>query len=355
MVRPPAVHSMPQPERQRPRAMLALLLALAWAPALAGTEIQARLSIRTLAYGQPVELTLEARGDRVEAPDLSVLKPDFRILDRRVARQVSIRNGQRNSQVRLTLLLLPLRDGNLSIPAIPFGEARSEPMALTVEPQPAQAAASLGDIPLPPPAEFFRPPETTWPGDLPAPWPGRQGSPGDRAPVAPIDLTLPTEPSPKATEAGPGLTHNPWFWVSLGLAGALAGLLATRQRPSTATPVRALEPTPEPTSPSPLDLALDRVRAAYEAGDAPSARESLLAWARLRWPADPPGNLARLAQRCPPPLREHITRLEMAFFSPGPIRWEQEPVAAGLAALSAPPPPPTQTDPRYPAPGVRPP
>jgi len=315
-----------------------------WCPGLlADSDIEAQVSARTLAHGQPVELTLTARGDRVDGPDLSVLEPDFQILDRRVERRFAIRNGQRSAQLRLSLLLLPRRDGTLILPAIPFGEASSEPLTLTVAPDTGAPAEAPGAAPFPPSAAGIPgQPEPGWGGR----WPGFapfQPVPGPGlAPVPPIDLTpggLDSLASPESTQrrpaaASPGIARNPWFWISLGLAGALAALLVKRRRvPSGGDPVAPAEPAPQPTGASPLDPALDAVRAAYGSGNAAAARDALLAWARLRWPADPPGNLARLAQRCPQPLRERITRLEMAFFSPDPIPWEQEPVAQALAEL----------------------
>lgn len=318
-----------------------MLLAL-WFPAtLADVSVQAQLSARELAYGQPVELILTAQGDQVEGPDLSVLEPDFQILDRRVEHRVAVRNGQRSTQVRLRLLLLPRRDGPLVLPPIPFGQARSEPLTLTVAPDTGQPTESTAPG-LPPPQTGTLPgqPDLAWGDGYRGPplFPPAPILPPMQAPVPPIDLSLSTPNDPGSTSphreaVSPGLARNPWFWVSLGLAGALAGLLASRRRVPAAPPA-AVGPAPEPAPRLPLDLALEQVRAAYGVGDAGAARESLLAWARLRWPEDPPGNLARLAQRCPPPLRGYITRLEMAFFSPDPIPWEREPVPLELAALS---------------------
>jgi hypothetical protein len=330
-------------------ARLSPALIALWGPvSLADAKVQAQLSERALAYGQPVTLTLTAQGDSVEGPDLSVLEPDFQILDRRVERRVATRNGQRSAQVRLNLLLLPRRDGTLVLPAISFGQARTEPLTLTVEPDTGQPTESP-DLPFQPQGRIAPgQPEPVWgggyPGLLPmpgpqAPWRDQERDQArDQAPVPPIDLTPNLSEDgdgaarPQRASESPGIGRNPWFWVSVGLTGVLAGLLATRRRVA-ATPAAPAVPAPEPIPSSPLDLALDQVRAAYGEANAGAARESLLAWARLRWPDDPPGNLARLAQRCPQPLRDRINRLEMAFFSPDPIPWEREPVPQELAAL----------------------
>lgn len=338
----PTTHrSIRGPAARRLARLSPALLAL-WCPAsLADARVQAQLSERELAYGQPVTLTLTAQGDSVDGPDLSVLEPDFQILDRRVERRVATRNGQRSAQIRLNLLLLPRRDGALVLPAIPFGQARSEPLTLTVAPDAGRPTESPDAVPVQPQGQIgLGQPEGAWGGGYPGfpPMPGPQAPWMEQVPVPPIDLTPNLSEDGEGAvrqrpeSASPGIGRNPWFWISLGLAGVLAGLLATRRRVHPALAV-ALESAPEPAPSSPLDLALDRVRAAYGEVNAGAARDSLLAWARLRWPGDPPGNLARLAQRCPQPLRDRITLLEMAFFSPDPIPWEREPVPQELAAL----------------------
>jgi hypothetical protein len=287
---------------------LPLLCLLFGGVAAAADRVQAQLSAREIASGQPVELRLTAQGETAEGPDLSVLEPDFRILDRRIERHFAIRNGQRDEQVRLILLLLPLREGTLQVPSIPVGNLRTEPLALTVRPDPgAPAGASTAAGPMP----------FSGPGLLPVP-------------VVPI--TPPTAPAP-STPAPAGGT-NTWFWVSMGLAGMLAAVLASRRRtPSPAAPPPAASPQ-APGDTAPTDPALDRVAAAYQAGDAGAARAALLAWGAARWPTDPPANLARLASRCPPTLRGAINHLEMAFFSPTPIPWDREPVADELARMT---------------------
>ena len=338
---------MPETDRStrspiRRLALLSPALLVLWCPATrADATVQAELSARELAHGQPVELTLTAQGDTVDSPDLSVLEPDFQIVDRRVDRRFAVRNGQRSAQVRLSLLLLPRRDGALVLPAIPFGKTRSEPLSLTVAPDTGRPTESPDAVPFQPQGQMGPgQPDAAWGGRYPGflPMPGPQVPWVEPVPVPPIDLSPGLSEdrggaaSPDWRPASPGIAHNPWFWISLGLAGALAGLLANRRRVP-AAPAAAAVPAPEPAPSSPLDLALEQVRAAYAEANAGAARESLLAWARLRWPSDPPGNLARLAQRCPQPLRDRITRLEMAFFSPDPIPWEREPVTQELAEL----------------------
>ncbi len=161
----------------------------------------------------------------------------------------------------------------------------------------------------------------------PAPEPARRAPPESRPAPAPVS----------STGSEPVEMVNPWFWVSLGLAGALAALLAARRRRTSAAAESAPPAPAEPRQSDPLADALEAVRAAYGRADAVAARQALLDWAALQWPGDPPRNLARLALRCPDPLRHHIGELEKAFFSPDPIAWDREPVWQALSGLAGAP------------------
>jgi hypothetical protein len=88
----------------------------------------------------------------------------------------------------------------------------------------------------------------------------------------------------------------------------------------------------------PLQDEIDAVRTAYGLGNAGAAREALLAWAGKALPEQRPSNLARLAQRCPEPLRGQILSLEEAFFSPSPVAWDKEPIWEGLRGFVPAPP-----------------
>lgn len=309
----------------------ALTLALCGSSQGGENSAHAEVSTRDLGWGQALELILTAQGEGIDDPDLSTLAADFEVLDRRIERRFSVHNGVRNAQVRLGLILRPKRDGALTVPSIAFGGARTDPIAVQVALRRAEPSAALAQ----PPSDTGWGPSDPSPFVLPSPpWP-------EATPVPPIDLSPGTSTEPPGARparesqrvASEGLSRNPWFWISLGLGAILAGLVAARRRIGVLRPGdRGSDQLAPPESP--LDVALAQVRSAYEASDASAAREALLAWARLRWPADPPGNLTRFAQRCPAPLREHVRSLEMAFFSPEPIRWEKEPVPQELAKLT---------------------
>jgi hypothetical protein len=92
---------------------------------------------------------------------------------------------------------------------------------------------------------------------------------------------------------------------------------------------------PAPTPPSPLEQISEDIRIAYGNGDAGAARAALLAWARLAWPHNPPGNLTQLALRSPEPASRRIALLDQAFFSPDPLGWNHEPLWEDLPAMAA--------------------
>lgn len=338
-------------------ALPAFTIALPPAPAGAEVRVEAQLSAQELPSRQAVELILSAVSSEGSAgtPDLSVLERDFQILDRRVERRASVTNGKRREEVRLRLVLLPRHVGDLEVPSVAFGKVRSQPLRLAVKGEdlgPYPDAPKVPSSPLLDLGQFEpRGSNTVDPfypgyhGDWSAtPWLNPAATPGgalDSSSIGPSDHTrsqvsiasTPANPTAEPTETSATL-RNPWFWISLALAAVLAGVLGRRRgRSPSRSSDRAHEvPEPESAPPDPLETAVETVRTAYRRGDGSGARDALLDWGRLRWPQDPPGNLARLAKRCPPPLREHITELEKAFFSPDPIHWERDPVPDELLA-----------------------
>lgn len=172
----------------------------------------------------------------------------------------------------------------------------------------------------------------------------RTAGPGAAAPAQPDRGDSPGgEPATEETAA----VVNPWFWISLALAAALAfTVVAGRRRarapveprPRDDHPAPDPDPTLHPSPADPLEQSIEDVRAAYAAGNVTAARDALLAWGARLMPDAPASNLARLAQRCPEPLRGEILLLEQAFFSPAPVAWEQKPVWTRLRGLTPLPP-----------------
>ena len=86
-------------------------------------------------------------GNTVMGPDFSPLRSDFDILNQSQNSQVNIINGQQHSSKQWRLTVMAKRTGQLVIPSISFGQERSTPSIITVQPaqisQSGQAQADL--------------------------------------------------------------------------------------------------------------------------------------------------------------------------------------------------------------------
>ncbi|MES9952908.1 MAG: BatD family protein [Candidatus Thiodiazotropha sp. 6PLUC2] len=120
------------------RSLLLLFLSLFTSHLLA--DVGAILSQQTTGLDQPVQLTLQIKGDQELNPDLSLLEKDFEILSRSSQQSISVINGQMSAKRSLRLSLLPKRAGTLSIPAIPIGDETTLPLTLQVTEQPQDNA-----------------------------------------------------------------------------------------------------------------------------------------------------------------------------------------------------------------------
>jgi hypothetical protein len=177
------------------------------------------------------------------------------------------------------------------------------------------------------------------PAAVPRTWPSSPTQSQSRsAAVTPEPVT-----GIRAQEAPAGGGSWRWVTVALGLAwvGTMLAWWRSRRRGERPAPGPLPQQGPiesEPVEAEPMSPSIAAVRTAYEAENAATAREALLAWAREVLPEDPPSNLARLAQRCREPLRGYILMLEQAFFSPRPLSWSQQPVWQALSRFEPAPP-----------------
>ena len=101
-------------------------------PTMSAADVRARVDRSAISLNETVQLVLESEGEPGSGPDLSVLAPDFEILNRHVSHSVSVVNGQRSERHVLTLRLRPRRGGALEIPPIPFGDTATESLQLSV-------------------------------------------------------------------------------------------------------------------------------------------------------------------------------------------------------------------------------
>lgn len=346
-------------------------------PALSFGDVSVRLSETTITQDKPVQVTFEASGPSVALPDLAPIQADFEILNRGVQQRSSTINGRRTQWTTLSLTLRAKRTGNLEIPRLQFGGETSRPEAIRVlaGTEPTKTFPSSQSQGAPPwdsqgpwdpfgmQTPQFAPP---WGGSnlgVPSfPMGGGAPSPSAGFPVSPpasqgsgpfrVPMTTPSESVTRLQytpeSAGevpptPGDTAGKtWSWIAGFATASWLGTLflcwlrrrrriaqelhaASLQTPST----QAVQPEPE----SEESKALRAVAEAYSRGDAGAARGALLAWAKLIWPANPPGNLSRLAGRLAEPLRGYVLELDEALYSPTPVPWEQRPVVELLRTV----------------------
>lgn len=327
----------------------ALLLSIA--SGCAAAEVNVRLGETSLSQDKPLQVTFEATGTSVASPDLTPIQTDFEILNRSVQQRSSTINGRRTQWTSLSLLLRAKRAGKLEIPALHFGGETSRPQTVTILPGTEPAASSplsqgalRRDLPPPwdsfgmQPTPFGAPvgsggmdvPFGTASAQLPtfgaAPAMGDKGAPPMAAPVRLANPPLDVVPAPSAD------ADRTWSWIAgIAVAGWLGTLFVCwtqrRQRHVTSIETSVVAPVavqPPPVLPeTPQAAALGKLTTAYRDGDAAGAREALLAWARLTWATNPPGNLSRLAERLSEPLKGHVLELDEALYSPTPVAWEQ--------------------------------
>ena len=119
-----------------------LLLVLSVFPVVSGAAtITVQPDRNPVVLQESFQLLFEAVGKVDGDPDFSALEKDFQVLSTSTSTSMNIVNTNitRIKQWRLTLL--PLKSGNLTIPAIAFGKDKSPQTNLTVE---QQRAASTG-------------------------------------------------------------------------------------------------------------------------------------------------------------------------------------------------------------------
>lgn len=281
--------------------------------------------------GQPIERRISLRAEGIIAGDLPELEVQVPYQISKQRRQPGLRDERRPDGVigsREEIIVMEAREpGHYRLPAISQDWWNTTTGRWETAELPARDLVVSAQ-----PLSTRRQPSP--PGTTPGPsW--QQTDQAEQASAAPL--------SPRGNRQDTAARPNGlWIWIAAGLALAwiatLAGWWRSRRRAAEAPPTPTFPATgvlPETQSPvfeeaDPLQKQIDAVRAAYQSGNPGTARQALLAWAEQALPEQPPSNLARLAQRCPPPLRDQILLLEQAFFSREPVGWEEQPVWEGL-------------------------
>lgn len=170
------------------------------------------------------------------------------------------------------------------------------------------------------------------------------------SPTAPSAAPSPAPPSAKPAHRPPptravsapgtsGKNANPWLWISLllavGWAGSLAALVLVRRRRRKKGTNRPRESSSS-ARPVSSRQAWERLRQACAAGDPRAVRDTLLAWARLRWPRQAPATLEEVASLCHPEAENEISRLGAHLYGRRSAEpWTGEPLWQALAKPGA--------------------
>jgi hypothetical protein len=299
-----------------------------WLPARSVALVESGPATYRVRTGQPLERRITLRADGLMSRSLPAIDIDvpYQITEsRREPRLWDERRPQGVIGTRQEILLLTAQEpGSYRLPPLRMAWWNTVTERWEIAMLPARELVVT-------PAAFSE--STAAPGGLAAPvapWSPPVGTVQTEAPDEQA-FQRPREagdarPATRDTGSGEGSSG---FWLT-GLF-AIAWIVTAaawwrNRRPSSprapARPPAEAEPEPEPRNP--LTEALVRVRSAYDAADAPGARDALLEWGALVLPESPPSNLARLAQRSPEPLRGQILMLEQTFFSPKPLPWERQ-------------------------------
>jgi hypothetical protein len=137
-------------KRPRPGISLSvLLLILLVTGQTAWAGVTATLNRSTIQDGDTVTLVIEAGGkDPGGQPDLSVLEQDFEIIGTSTSQQIQFINGKRSGSHRWQIELAPLHGGVIKMPAVQVGNARTNPLTLTVTDQPSPGVAAATGEPV---------------------------------------------------------------------------------------------------------------------------------------------------------------------------------------------------------------
>ncbi len=257
----------------------------------------------TFTVGQPITRTVALMADGLTAAQLPPLTggnidglkqyPDQPLL--KDTKDSSGITGMRSEKIAL----IPIRPGTITLPAIavPWWNTSSDTLetarlparTVTVAPGPA------GSTPPPPAA----------------------GPAAGPATAAPTTATVAAPLRTAATAASAGL----WRWLALLLGlGWLGTALAWWWRSRRG----AVHPRTATAAHDSLRQLEQRLKASCFTNDAVQSKSQLLAWARQRWPEQPPVSLTALAQRCAPPLAGALSALDRALYSDAPQAWQGE-------------------------------
>jgi hypothetical protein len=135
----------PKPEKALFRAAAIWLLALFAVPGLAAV-ISVTPDRNPVRMDESFNLIFSADEKPDDDPDFRPLEKDLEILSQSQSSQISVVNGRFSRRTEWTLTVAAKRTGTLNIPPIPFGNDRSEPVAIVVDAAPGAANGAGSDL-----------------------------------------------------------------------------------------------------------------------------------------------------------------------------------------------------------------
>jgi oxygen tolerance protein BatD len=129
--------------RQWLLATVALMLISVTAQA---AKIEVSVDRSPVVINDSFQLAFSTTSSPDDDPDFSPLKQDFEILNQQQSNQSSWINGKSTKSIKWQLTVMAKRSGNLTVPAINFGDDQSSPLALIVKKATSQQNKKTEDI-----------------------------------------------------------------------------------------------------------------------------------------------------------------------------------------------------------------
>jgi hypothetical protein len=267
------------------------------------------------AVGQAVTRTVAIMADGLTASQLPVLDSGAIKGLKQYPDQPALKDTQDSSGVTglrtEKIAYIPTQAGEVTLPAIKIAWWNTTTDKMEVASLPARSFTVL-----PAPAG-----STTTPPSVAA----------EKAPAPAQQTTPAVTPPPSAPPPNSDSGRWPWIALALGL-GWLVTVVAWwwrgRRGPVHSAPAKS----EQQDSLRRLEKAL---QASCLANDAVGTKGAVLAWARRRWPRQPPISLTAVARRCPESLSAVLIELDRALYAQTAASWQGQELWQQFAAHKA--------------------
>ena len=128
------------------KRMHLFLFLLLMVSGLAEAAITVSIDREPVHVNESFQLFFEASESPDDDPDFSPLQQYFDILNTSQSSQISIINGDYKRSIKWTLQLMPKQVGDIIVPAIKFGDDKTEPFQVSVKPAAQSSAGSKSGL-----------------------------------------------------------------------------------------------------------------------------------------------------------------------------------------------------------------